>query len=183
LSSIPVPQCLTVLQAFQTLMTLHVLFAPGSPIAEEVEGEDETTALALSLDDETQYRCAGFVQAEIERYAEHLATLQPEKDAGGEESGSGSDTEGEAPKPKKKGRKKKTVLAPEEPVSDSEFVLSGPSIRWADGPCRPSAGGTAGGVSVHPAGVLVLAGGRHELDWDPAQRCAAGALWSPRRHV
>lgn len=28
--------------------------------------------LALQLDDETQYRCAGYIQAEIERYAEFL---------------------------------------------------------------------------------------------------------------
>lgn len=31
-----------------------------------------TATLALTLDDETQYRCAGYIQAEIERYAELL---------------------------------------------------------------------------------------------------------------
>lgn len=31
-----------------------------------------TAALALHLDDETQYLCAGVVQAEIERYSEEI---------------------------------------------------------------------------------------------------------------
>ena len=30
------------------------------------------SSLALTLDDEVQYRCAGYIQAEIERYAEFL---------------------------------------------------------------------------------------------------------------
>ncbi len=58
-------------QAFQNLMNLDILFCPAQTVAPD--GSDlPTAALALTLDDETQYRCAGFVQAEIERYAEEL---------------------------------------------------------------------------------------------------------------
>ena len=52
-------------------MNLHILFCPAQSIAPDGR-ELPTAALALTLDDETQYRCAGFVQAEIERYAEQL---------------------------------------------------------------------------------------------------------------
>ncbi|KAI0089427.1 hypothetical protein BDY19DRAFT_1070111 [Irpex rosettiformis] len=58
--------------AFQNLMNLHILFCPAQSIAPD-GSELPTAKLALTLDDETQYRCAGFVQAEIERYAEELA--------------------------------------------------------------------------------------------------------------
>lgn len=52
-------------------MNLHILFCPAQTVAPD--GSDlPTAALALTLDDEAQYRCAGFVQAEIERYAEEL---------------------------------------------------------------------------------------------------------------
>lgn len=52
-------------------MNLHILFCPAQSIAPDGR-ELPTAVLALTLDDETQYRCAGFVQAEIERYAEQL---------------------------------------------------------------------------------------------------------------
>jgi len=52
-------------------MNLHVLFC-----ATDTVGPDGASfpiaSLSLSLDDEVQYRCAGFIQAEIERYAEEL---------------------------------------------------------------------------------------------------------------
>lgn len=40
-----------------------------------------TASVALVLDDEVQYRCGGYIQAEIERYAE---TLEVEEDDGEE---------------------------------------------------------------------------------------------------
>ena len=53
-------------------MNLHILFCPVQ--AEEQPGPASATSmLSLVLDDEVQYRCAGFVQAEIERYADELA--------------------------------------------------------------------------------------------------------------
>ncbi|KAI0058337.1 hypothetical protein BV25DRAFT_1283433 [Artomyces pyxidatus] len=57
--------------AFQSLMNLHILFC--TPAEEDAEmSSSQQSLLALSLDDEVQYRCAGFVQAEIERYADEL---------------------------------------------------------------------------------------------------------------
>lgn len=48
-------------------------------------------SLALSLDDEIQYRCAGFIQAEIERYAEGLGGTTPsaENSSDGDDDSSG----------------------------------------------------------------------------------------------
>ena len=49
--------------------------------------------MALSLDDEIQYRCAGYIQAEIERYAEFLEGQEGEEEDGDRSAGS-SDEEG-----------------------------------------------------------------------------------------
>ncbi len=43
----------------------------------EGETEEEVDVLALTLDDETQYRCAGYIQVEIERFAELLEDDAP----------------------------------------------------------------------------------------------------------
>ena len=58
------------------------------------------------MSDEMQYRCAGFVQAEIERYADELESEKPPKEGGsdaGDQSDSGSELED---RPAGKGRSK-----------------------------------------------------------------------------
>ena len=49
-----------------------------------------TAALAMTMDDEVQYRCAGYVQAEIERYADEIdgsaSAAENEKQDGGSDS-------------------------------------------------------------------------------------------------
>ena len=52
-----------------------------------------TATLALTLDDETQYRCAGYIQAEIERYAELLDDEDGQSD-GSNVDGSDDDEDG-----------------------------------------------------------------------------------------
>ena len=47
-------------------MNVHILFGPAEK-------------MSISLDDEVQFRCAGYVQAEIERYAETLAETDEEE--------------------------------------------------------------------------------------------------------
>ncbi|PSR72770.1 hypothetical protein PHLCEN_2v11369 [Hermanssonia centrifuga] len=93
--------------AFQNLMNLHILFCPAQSIAPD--GSPLPTAfLALTLEDETQYRCAGFVQAEIERYAEELDELSPPSEEGSDETDSdGQETENEAQPKAKKSKKAK----------------------------------------------------------------------------
>ena len=56
-------------QAFQSLVTLHILFArdPLSP-----EAPSALSSLILSMDERLQHQCAGFIQAEAELYAEEL---------------------------------------------------------------------------------------------------------------
>ncbi|TFK75680.1 hypothetical protein BDN72DRAFT_450080 [Pluteus cervinus] len=54
--------------AFKHLLDIHVLFAPGQTQA--ADGTPAGAPITLTLDDETQYRCAGYIQAEIERSEE-----------------------------------------------------------------------------------------------------------------
>lgn len=94
-----------ILQAFQNLMNLHILFCPPT------EGTTlPTSVLAISLDDQAQYRCAGFVQAEIERYADELEDLAPDAEEEGSQDG-GSDAEDSendaGPSKRKKSKKAK----------------------------------------------------------------------------
>ncbi|THV05741.1 hypothetical protein K435DRAFT_76786 [Dendrothele bispora CBS 962.96] len=109
--------------AFKNLLDLHVLFssaethaADGShlPLASEI--------MALNMDDEVQWRCAGYVQAEVERYADSL-NQDPHDTEGGDvdgeneirQSDSEMDTSGEGDQTgdeeedgsRKKGRKAK----------------------------------------------------------------------------
>jgi len=76
-------------QSFKHLLDLHVLFSSanafspdGSPLP--------TASLALTLDDELQYRCAGYIQAEIERHAEFL---EDEEEADKSQKSSSEDEE------------------------------------------------------------------------------------------
>ena len=59
---------------------------PSPPIA----------SVSLSLDDEIQYRCAGYIQAEIERYAECIGGGREDDESGQEESGDDSSDAGPA---------------------------------------------------------------------------------------
>ncbi|KAI0703063.1 hypothetical protein BC835DRAFT_1319789 [Cytidiella melzeri] len=95
--------------AFQNLMNLHILFCPAQSIAPDGSALP-TAALAMTLDDENQYRCAGFVQAEIERYAEELnnnADAEPASDGeDSEQDRSEGEEEREGKGAKKTGQKK-----------------------------------------------------------------------------
>ncbi|KDQ56870.1 hypothetical protein JAAARDRAFT_36349 [Jaapia argillacea MUCL 33604] len=105
--------------AFQNLINIHILFCPsqtlaadGSPLA--------TAALPLTFDDEVQYRLAGFIQAEVERYAEELddSGMSHKGKAGSDD---GSDTEAEAEEqPKKNGKSSKR----KKPTTDEADISS-----------------------------------------------------------
>ncbi|KAI0052365.1 hypothetical protein FA95DRAFT_1675331 [Auriscalpium vulgare] len=88
--------------AFQNLMNLHILFCP--PSAEDAD-EAPSALLSLTLDDEVQYRCAGFVQAEIDRYADEFGGSPAESQASDGDAG-GSDAE--TPKKRPARRRKAT---------------------------------------------------------------------------
>ncbi|KAF8513560.1 hypothetical protein BU17DRAFT_95252 [Hysterangium stoloniferum] len=76
--------------AFHSLINLHILFCHGE--------DTPPSALPLSMDDETQYRCAGFVQAEVEQFVDELEENE-ERERGQtteeETSRAGSTSEGE----------------------------------------------------------------------------------------
>lgn len=80
-----------------------------------------TASVSLTLNDEVQYRCAGYIQAEIERYAESL----DEEAEGGEEDGDSdkndsSDAEGED---KPTGKKAKAGNRLMQPAKDGQRCL------------------------------------------------------------
>ena len=70
-----------------------------------------TAALPLELDDEVQYRCAGFIQAAIEQYAEVLEEgPAPEGEEELSESGESSGEENVRAKAKKGKAKAKSPV-------------------------------------------------------------------------
>ncbi|KAF5348797.1 hypothetical protein D9756_009780 [Leucocoprinus leucothites] len=100
--------------AFKYLLDLYVLFAPTqlNPDLEFVQTE-ETDPMSLTLDDETQYRCAGYIQAEIERFAELLEedaarAETPSKRGSDDEHASGEDEDENARSKSKEKEKDKT---------------------------------------------------------------------------
>ncbi|KAI0827388.1 hypothetical protein BC628DRAFT_1369278 [Trametes gibbosa] len=88
--------------AFQNLLTLHILFCPSETTAPD-GSMLPTAALPLSLDDEVQHRCAGFVQAEIERYADEIAESEPAEEHGSDEES--DDQEDDEPEEQPKGKR------------------------------------------------------------------------------
>jgi cohesin complex subunit SA-1/2 len=83
------------------------------------------------LDDELQYRCAGYIQAEIERYAEFLdesgeTEEQPQQSEGSEEEGMGEgnmSTTPIRPRRAKKARKEGMCEFPLRTISSHVLLL------------------------------------------------------------
>lgn len=96
-------------QAFNLLLGLHVLFNPATDLT-PVEKRDNIYSvpeeLKLTLDEQVQWRCAGFMQAEIEKFAEEKLDLTASQQTDGSDDEDEDDDE-DAPKKKKKGGKKK----------------------------------------------------------------------------
>ena len=63
--------------------------------------------LAIHLDDEVQYRCAGFIQATIEQYAELLEDDRPQEES--EKDGSSEDEEPKSTAKATKGQAKSKI--------------------------------------------------------------------------
>ncbi|KAJ7701757.1 hypothetical protein B0H17DRAFT_1127998 [Mycena rosella] len=109
-------------QAFMFLVNLHILFGPAEQ-------------LSIALDDEVQFRCAGYVQAEIERYAETL--VEPEEGEQDDEededeekendSGDEGSDDGDEGKKKGKGKArapktKKRAVREVDPTSEAQLL-------------------------------------------------------------
>lgn len=79
-------------KAFRNLLDLHVLFAPGA--THDANGNPSPiAAISITLDDEVQYRCAGYIQAEIERYADTLTSASDDNEQVQNQSGGESEDE------------------------------------------------------------------------------------------
>ncbi|KAJ7481621.1 hypothetical protein FB451DRAFT_132924 [Mycena latifolia] len=107
--------------AFMCLISVHILFGPEQK-------------MDVTLDDEVQFRCAGYVQAEIERYAETLIEPEGEDDEDEDEdeekendSGDEGSDAGDGGKKKGKGKarapkKKKRAIREVDPNSAAQLL-------------------------------------------------------------
>ncbi|KAG8986084.1 hypothetical protein FRB93_005518 [Tulasnella sp. JGI-2019a] len=93
--------------AFQCLLLLHTLFLPKQG---DAEGKPYAAAsIPMEMPEKMQYRVDGFMEAELERYADDLAEQNEDANDGGEEEGTvrgSSDEEEEESRTKTKGKKK-----------------------------------------------------------------------------
>jgi cohesin complex subunit SA-1/2 len=108
-------------------MILHTLFCPTQTIA--ADGSPMPTAsLALTLDDEVQYRCAGYIQSEIERFAEEIDDgTSPAADKSEDEDSSGEEDEDMGTSKAKKGKPGKGKKTSDESgasgTSEADFLM------------------------------------------------------------
>ncbi|KAJ3790131.1 hypothetical protein GGU10DRAFT_383650 [Lentinula aff. detonsa] len=89
--------------AFRNLLDLHVLFLSA---ADDTEGT--RPSLTLVMNDEVQWRCAGYVQAEVERYSDAVEKSRDDEDSDTENDQSDADNDGAEGQLKKKASKKKS---------------------------------------------------------------------------
>lgn len=107
--------------AFKHLLDLHVLFATLDPHEGTIL---PTASVSLTLDDEVQYRCAGYIQAEIERYADSLGMRAADDEEEGEKDSDGEETsDGEQADETKKAKRAKGKKAPKEVDTSSRARL------------------------------------------------------------
>ena len=93
-------------QSFTWLLNIHNLFHSAG--REANASSLALGSLALPMEDEVQYRCAGYIQAEIERYAEEIEEDEEDDD----EESSGTESDEETPKKAKK-RSRKAASGPQ----------------------------------------------------------------------
>ncbi|KZT59992.1 hypothetical protein CALCODRAFT_449346 [Calocera cornea HHB12733] len=109
--------------SFDALLTLYILFSPGEVPGKKTPG----SVLPLSLDDQLQYRCAGFMQAEIEKYADEVAEANDDDEEPPQnEDGSDVDMDGGEEKQKRKASKPKSgnnSRTTSQPLLGREYIL------------------------------------------------------------
>ncbi|KIK96764.1 hypothetical protein PAXRUDRAFT_825621 [Paxillus rubicundulus Ve08.2h10] len=115
--------------AFQNLMNLHILFCSSQ--ATSLDGQALPTApLALQLDEEVQHRCAGFIQATIEHYAELLEDGSAAQEVQNESDHDDSSEEEPTPAAKNpKGKGKSTSKAKAKSPAERSQPLSRPLLE------------------------------------------------------
>lgn len=122
---------LTVRQAFKNLLDLHVLFAAAQTV--DADGAPLPIAsISLSLDDEVQYRCAGYIQAEIERYTDTFEAVTEDDEEAGKESGAetGEEDQGDDAEGKKANIPKRKLSLVESMISLHLLVIRCTHLLW-----------------------------------------------------
>lgn len=154
--------------AFKHLLDLHVLFSDAQSLA--ADGSPLPLAsVALSLDDEIQYRCAGYVQAEIERYAEFLEGQEDGEEDGDGSAGS-SDEEGEKVGNKEKEKKVKNVKKPRTEENKGFQALLEQEYLFIDVMSTFLRAIRAGAVNVQHGAIVLAHYGRLGLAFDTCSK-------------
>ncbi|GAA5919670.1 hypothetical protein JCM1841_005220 [Sporobolomyces salmonicolor] len=115
--------------AFGLLLDLYVI--SQSITSSQIDPNCRLSELGLTCSDELQARCAGYIEAEIERYHERLAEEREEEQEADEDEDEGSETEQEesaASQKKRKGNKAAKGKKPP-PKKDKRKQKSAATVR------------------------------------------------------
>jgi len=147
-------------------MNLYILFSPIQAAAADRQDLPMET-LAIHLDDEVQYRCAGFIQATIEQYTELLEDDRPQDQSDKDDS-----SEDEEPTKPTKGKTKSKTPTESKLFNESfDLDLTLPSSTYLESITRA-------GVSIHGDSLDVPSGYSCRFCEHQAWCCASGALRS-----
>ncbi|KAJ7595027.1 hypothetical protein C8J56DRAFT_1013025 [Mycena floridula] len=138
--------------AFLNLFNLHLLFV--SP--QSLDGSPTPlSTVPLVMDDEIQYRCAGFIQAEVEQY---IDTIDP-SDGRSEDEGSDDDVE-------KKKRRKKNKNAEDEESDVKSSSRMAQDLEFLDIISTFIGGLRTGAIHIRHGAVLLAHYGRAGSSYD-----------------
>lgn len=120
------------MKSFVLLLTQHIAFRPTienlTPAESKLKPIAIPKALELELDEEVQSRCAGFIEAEIERYTEDKLDLTASQAAAADEMSdeeAEDEDEDEEEGVTKKKRKSKSVAKAKKFAIDGTFGFLG----------------------------------------------------------
>ncbi|KAF8153202.1 hypothetical protein B0H34DRAFT_800432 [Crassisporium funariophilum] len=159
--------------AFKHLLDIHVLFsathafsASGAPLA--------TASLKLKMDDEVQYRCAGYIQAEIERYADFLDDEDDDDEAEKSDANGSSDEEDKEQvdkpaKPRKSKAVRKEVDLSSRDLLEREYLF----IDVVSTFLRAI---RADAIQIHHGAVVLAHYGRLEIAFDTCSKIIVDVL-------
>ncbi|GAW03352.1 mitotic cohesin complex [Lentinula edodes] len=104
--------------AFKNLLDLYVLFLSAPPN----DAENTLPSLTMTMNDEVQWRCAGYIQAEVERYADAVNHSHNEDSNTEDDQTDDSQSEGDAEGQSKKNKKATKKTDSRENDSEVDFA-------------------------------------------------------------
>ncbi|KAJ9119226.1 hypothetical protein QFC22_003718 [Naganishia vaughanmartiniae] len=98
------------MSAVTDLLRFYVIFRPVES-KEDIPLSPCQTVLSVSMDDSLQFRCAGTIQAAIDKYIEHIGGKQPTREDDNSSDLSTAEDGEEGDLQKKKQKQKRTLPA------------------------------------------------------------------------